>query len=415
MPQAMFRRLNPLPQLIPQRVQQTKAQVDALLWERVQRLDVLGGPVNRTPIGIAAAQRQKLRRVRPGTHFGPPHGGWHQRWFTIQVPAASASEKGRRFLQWDCQGETTAYVNGEPWAGLDLAHKTCPLPDAALTVWFDCSTWQTGIWLPGIGMSAGLIGPYGLRFDGSSLRVRDPLAWQVSCDLDVFIQLMTILLRHDQVKSTGGFGHLKPIEACAPLLRVVLRGLDDACDAFTHDGLTALAAALHGLARRLPAEAWQPVAALCGHAHLDLVWLWPEMATERKGVHAFATQLRLMERYPEITFVQSQPALYRAIERQAPALLRQVRRRIREGRWEALGGFEVEPDTNLPCGEALVRSLIYGQRRITALRGAPSTGVLDPRRVRVLGLPAADPAARRGAVLLHHQDDVVADHQVPLQ
>lgn len=367
------RRLNPLPQLIPQRVRQTKAQVDALLWEHVQPLDVRGGPVNREPIGLVAARKQKFRPVRPGQHFGPPHGGWHQRWFTVDVPAAPASETGRRFLQWDCQGETTAYVNGEPWAGLDLAHKTCPLPDAALTVWLDCSTWQTGIWLPGMSMSAGLIGRYGLRFDGCSLRVRNLLAWQVSCDLDVLIQLMNVLLQHDQLKSTGGFGYLKPIDSCAPLLRIVLRGLGDACDAFAPEGLAALAEALRALARRLPAEAWQPVVALCGHAHLDLVWLWPEMATERKGVHSFATQLRLMERYPEITFVQSQPALYRAIERQAPALTRQIRRRIQEGRWEVIGGFEVEPDTNLPCGEALVRSLVYGQRKIAALRGRPST------------------------------------------
>ena len=52
--------------------------------------------------------------------------------------------------------------------------------------------------------------------------------------------------------------------------------------------------------------------------------------------------------------------------------MRQVRRRIRDGRWEVMGGFEVEPDTNLPSGEGLVRSLVYGQRKIAQLRGAPS-------------------------------------------
>ncbi len=368
----MARTRNPLPQLIPQRVNQTKAQVDALIWQRVQPLDVRGGPLNVEPIPVSGARQQRLQPVKPGEQFGPPGGGWHQRWFAVRVPAARANEHGRRFLQWDCQGETTAYIGGEPWAGLDLAHRTCPLPDRATTVWLDCSTWQTGIWPPGVGMYAVMIGRYGLRFDACSLRVRNPLAWSVSWDLDAFIQLIAVLLKQDGVKGSGGFGHLRPLDSCSPLLRLVLRGLDDACDAFVSGGVPALGTALQALARRLPAESWQPLAALCGHAHLDLVWLWPEMATERKGVHSFVTVLRLMERYRDVTFVQSQPALYRAVERHAPALMKQIRQRVRDGRWEVMGGFEVEPDNNLPSGEALARSLIYGQRKIAALRGTPS-------------------------------------------
>jgi alpha-mannosidase len=366
----MSRVQNPLPQLIPQRVSRLKTQVDAQLWDHVQSSDVAGGPVNPEPIDLAAGQRQRMQPVRPGEHFGPPRGGWHQRWFKVQIPAARASEKGRRFLHWRCDGETTIYRAGQPWAGLDIAHRSCPLPDAPATLWLDCSTWQTGIWLRGPGFDQ--IGRYGLRFDGCDLRVRNALAWSVSCDLDVLVQLVQVLFGRDGIPITRGFGHVPPLESCSPLLRRVLRGLDDACDAFVDGGLAALQRELQRLMRALPAEAWQPVAALCGHAHLDLVWLWPEMATERKGVHGFATQLRLMERYPEITFVQSQPALYRAVERRAPALMRQIRTRIREGRWEVMGGFEVEPDNNLPSGEALARSLIYGQRKIAALRGAPS-------------------------------------------
>ena len=368
----MRRVQNPLPQLIPQRVSRVKSDVDAMRWERTQSLDVDGGPVNRQPISLREGARQRLRRLQPGEHFGPPRGGWHQRWFRVRVPAAGAAERGRRFLQWDCQGETTAYVDGEPWAGLDLAHPTCPLPDRTATVWLDCSTWQTGIWLPGMSPAQQQIGRYGLRFDRCSLRVRDDLAWRTSWDLEAFVQLMNLLLDRDRLRSTAGFGFVQPIESCSPLLRLLLHGLDRACDAWASDGLSALNEALQALVRRLPAEAWQPVAGLCGHAHLDLVWLWPEMATERKGVHGFATQLRLLERYPEVTFVQSQPALYRAVERQAPRLMKHVRARIASGRWEVMGGFEVEPDNNLPSGEALARALVYGQRKIAALRGAAS-------------------------------------------
>lgn len=368
----MKRIQNPLLQLVPQRVTQTKARVDRQIWDRVEKLRVCGGPLNATPMALERGRRQRFLDVAPGELFGPGGGGWQQRWFRVDVAAAQPRERGRRFLQWDCQGETTAFIDGKPWAGLDIAHKTCPLPDRALSVWLDCSTWQTGIWPPGVHPGVTQIGAYGLRFDGCSMRLRNPLAWQASWDLDVFVQLMNVLLQREGLKSTGGFGFVKPIDACSPLLRTLLRGLDQACDAFVHANLTGLRDSLGDLARRLPAEAWQPVAALCGHAHLDLVWLWPEMATERKGVHTFATQLRLLERYPEITFVQSQPALYRAMEREAPALMPQVRRFIRDGRWEAMGGFEVEPDNNIPCGEALARSLVLGQAKIHDLTGAMS-------------------------------------------
>lgn len=362
---------NPLPQLIPQRLIRLRSTVEAMCWERSESLRVSGGPINAEMLPLARGQRQRMSEVSPGEFFGPPRGGWQQRWFRLDIPAAARGEAGRRFLQWDCDGETTVYADDKPWAGLDLAHRTCPLPDAAKRLWLDCSTWQTGIWIGRPGMEA--IGPHGLRFDGCRLRLRDRLAWDVRWDLDIFTQLVTLLYERDGLRGASVWGHQPPLESCSPLLRQLLRGLDDACDVFAREGLAALRDALRDVARTLPAETWQPIAALCGHAHIDVVWLWPEVATERKAVHSFATQLRLLERYPEMTFVQSQPALYRAVEKLAPALMPQIRRRIREGRWEAMGVFEVEPDTNLPSGEALVRSMLCGQEKIAELSGKPST------------------------------------------
>lgn len=365
----MTRASNPLPQLVPQRVRQLQRQIERLQWQATRNLPVEGGPIHSAPVPWPRVQRQRFQAVAAGEYFGAPGGAWQQRWFRVGLDAAAAGERGRRFLQWDCQGETTVFIDGVPWAGLDVGHATCPLPDTAAILWLECSTWQTGIWPPGAHTTALQIGRYGLRFDACRLRIRDPLAWQAWWDLDVLIQLMSLLLGRDAVKSGDGFGFVKPIESCSPLLRQLLHHLDRACDAFARAGLPALVRSLRELFRRLPAEAWQPVAALCGHAHLDMVWLWPERATRRKGIHTFATMLRLLERYPELTFVQSQPALYRAVAADAPSLMPQVQKRIREGRWEVNGGFEVEPDNHLPCGEALARSLVQGQRQIAALRG----------------------------------------------
>ncbi|MHB1462744.1 MAG: alpha-mannosidase [Armatimonadota bacterium] len=98
-----------------------------------------------------------------------------------------------------------------------------------------------------------------------------------------------------------------------------------------------------------------------GHAHIDLAWLWPIRETIRKGARTFATALRMMERYPDYVFVQSQPQVYEWMEQHYPSVYAEIEKRVAEGRWEPLGGLWVEIDTNLPCGESLVRQLLYGK------------------------------------------------------
>jgi len=99
-----------------------------------------------------------------------------------------------------------------------------------------------------------------------------------------------------------------------------------------------------------------------GHAHIDLAWLWPIRETIRKGARTFATALRNMEKYPDYLFGASQPQLYQWIKERHPKLYDQVKRRVKEGRWEPQGAMWVEPDTNLSGGEALVRQILYGKR-----------------------------------------------------
>ena len=98
-----------------------------------------------------------------------------------------------------------------------------------------------------------------------------------------------------------------------------------------------------------------------GHAHIDLAWLWPVRETIRKCARTFATALRMLEKYPNYIFVQSQPQAYEWMEAYYPSLYTQIEQRIKEHRWEPLGGLWVEMDTNLPGGESLVRQLLYGK------------------------------------------------------
>ena len=118
-----------------------------------------------------------------------------------------------------------------------------------------------------------------------------------------------------------------------------------------------LRAGLRALQTRFPQEG---SIALTGHAHIDLAWLWPMVETRRKGVRTFHTVAQLAETFPEFRFNHSTPQLYEFVGQDDPALLSTIKAKVAQGQWEPLGGMWVEPDTNMPCGESLIRQLVYG-------------------------------------------------------
>ncbi len=121
--------------------------------------------------------------------------------------------------------------------------------------------------------------------------------------------------------------------------------------------------------KRKPAAATVPVpprqltAHLIGHAHIDLSWLWRwEETVADIARYTFQGTLAQMDKMPGLTFAQSQAAIYDAIEKDQPELFAAIARKIKEGTWVPVGGMWVEPDANMPDGEALARQLLYGKR-----------------------------------------------------
>jgi alpha-mannosidase len=101
---------------------------------------------------------------------------------------------------------------------------------------------------------------------------------------------------------------------------------------------------------------------LTGNAHIDAAWLWPWTETVDVVRHTFGTALQLMNEYPKYTYTQSAAAYNQWMEEKYPTLHQQIADRVREGRWEMVGGMWVEPDLNMPDGESLVRQLLIGKR-----------------------------------------------------
>lgn len=101
---------------------------------------------------------------------------------------------------------------------------------------------------------------------------------------------------------------------------------------------------------------------LSGNSHIDAAWLWPWTETVDVVRRTFATALQLMDEYPHYTYTQSAAAYSEWITEKYPDELKQIQDRVKQGRWEMVGGMWVEPDLNMPDGESLVRQLLVGKR-----------------------------------------------------
>ncbi len=99
-----------------------------------------------------------------------------------------------------------------------------------------------------------------------------------------------------------------------------------------------------------------------GHTHIDVAWLWRLKHTREKAQRSFSTVLRLMEKYDEYIFLQTQPQLYKFVKEDCPQLYEGMKKAAAEGRWEPDGGMWVEADCNISSGEALVRQFLHGTR-----------------------------------------------------
>lgn len=99
-----------------------------------------------------------------------------------------------------------------------------------------------------------------------------------------------------------------------------------------------------------------------GHAHIDVAWLWTLAQTRRKAGRTFHTVLHLMDQFPDYHFTQSQPQLYDYVRQDYPELFESIAEKIKDGRWETIGGMWVEADCNISGSESLARQFLLGRR-----------------------------------------------------
>jgi alpha-mannosidase len=232
------------------------------------------------------------------------------------------------------------YVDGRPYHGLDQYHRLIYLPagpeyQCAANVWtgFVEMDWQPN---PVFRL----------------VRV-DPGVTQLFHDLRILADALRALAANDPARPD-----LERIAESA------LLDLDWSCPgspAFRDTASSTRGVVSEALAQ-LHVAPYEPRIVAAGHAHIDCAWLWPLSQTRQKAGRTWSTALRLMERYPDYRFLASSPLQYEMVKECFPETFEGIRERIKEGRWETVGGMWVEADCNLPDGESLARQMLLGTR-----------------------------------------------------
>ncbi len=101
---------------------------------------------------------------------------------------------------------------------------------------------------------------------------------------------------------------------------------------------------------------------LVGNAHLDPVWQWRWQEGSAEAKATIRSALDRMNEFPEFRFVCSSASVYQWVEEFAPEMFDELKQRVLEGRFTVVGGWHVQPDCNLPSGEAYARQSLYSQR-----------------------------------------------------
>ncbi len=260
--------------------------------------------------------------------------------------------------------ETLAYIDGKAYASADRHHHEILLPDwardgethhLALHGWTGLGGWQGGT-------------------PNTQLFMRECYVVQIHEPTREFIAASRVTL-----------GVVKELDDNHPAKGLLLNALDDAfkvldtrdplhTDAFYETVPAALETLKTGVAKA--GEPMDVDIIGVGHAHIDVAWLWTLGQTRRKVGRTFSNVLRLMEQYPDYHFTQSQPQLYKYTEENYPEIFEGIKERVKEGRWELIGGTWVEPDCNAIGTESLARQFLLGRNYFRKHFGDVETPVL---------------------------------------
>jgi len=318
-------------------VEKLLKQKDDFVYTKVAPLG-FSGFLTREQLSVDELEGRTFRPFAAGERWGED---WTYAWLRSAAVVPPEAEGKRLAVKLDFGSEATVYVNGVIRGAMDMHHHDLTLTRCA----------QAGERFDIV--AEAYAGHSGRQptFGESFLAVVEEDIYQFFIDLECLYDLRNHLdadsLRVAEID--GGLARVFAAidlswrgEALAENVRQCRRLLQPLLECV--NGSTA------------------PTVYLMGQSHLDIAWLWPIAETKRKIARTMSNQLALMEEYPEYRYVQSQPYLFQLVKDLYPELYARMKRAVRKGRLIPEGGMWVEPDTNLPGGESLIRQAMHGKR-----------------------------------------------------
>ncbi len=87
---------------------------------------------------------------------------------------------------------------------------------------------------------------------------------------------------------------------------------------------------------------------LIPNSHIDPVWLWDKYEGIDEVLNTFRSACARLDEYPALTFAASSLQFYEWVQHYDVELFQRIKALVSAGRWEVVGGWWVEADTNLP-------------------------------------------------------------------
>lgn len=319
----------------------------------------------------AEAKRGEFIEVGQGFRYGP---AYRTVWFRVSGRASRETAGRATGAVLELGGERTVWRGNSPWRGVDGPHEVCPL------VAKSSGREQVELYVQAYTRNPQC------RVHGRELP-REELVEVVDRAELVTIDTELKDLYYDCAFSLD---LMEALDEADPSHAALMRALNDVCNAYRADRRETIPKCrkiVRDTLLSLNGELRHKVTPV-GHAHLDTAWLWPIEITKKKMAHTTATQLQLLDQYPEYVFAHSQASQYEWLEKEYPALFRRVKEAVKRGQWEPVGSMWVEADCNLTGGESLIRQFLYGRRYFREKLGVTTDDMFLPD---VFGYAAALP------------------------
>src|SRR3989339_667279 len=97
------------------------------------------------------------------------------------------------------------------------------------------------------------------------------------------------------------------------------------------------------------------------NAHLDPVWLWEWAEGAAEALSTFRIAAELCENNETFVFNHNEVILYEWVRQYEPSLFKRIQKLVKDGKWNIMGGWYLQPDCNMPSGESFVRQILLGK------------------------------------------------------